>query len=114
MIVTPKGKAGTPLAVRRQLRDHLLETMRQPDVAQKLVEQGFDVLGTTPEGSRRLLFDQVEASGDTIGAVLEDLAARYPGLELWAAGFSFGSYIALTVGASDDRICALIGITENT
>ena len=36
--------------------------------------------------------------------------ARYPGLELWAAGFSFGSYIAMTVGAEDDRVCALIGI----
>ena len=43
-------------------------------------------------------------------AAVDAMAARYPGLELWAAGFSFGSYIALTAGASDDRICALIGI----
>ena len=33
-----------------------------------------------------------------------------PDLEIWAAGFSFGSYIAMTVGADDDRVCALIGI----
>jgi alpha/beta superfamily hydrolase len=38
------------------------------------------------------------------------VAARYPDLELWAAGFSFGSYIAMTCGADDDRICALIGV----
>jgi alpha/beta superfamily hydrolase len=38
------------------------------------------------------------------------MAAQCPGLELWAAGFSFGAYVALTVGADDDRICALIGI----
>ena len=29
---------------------------------------------------------------------------------MWAAGFSFGSYIAMTCGADDDRVCALIGI----
>ena len=38
------------------------------------------------------------------------MAAQYPDLELWAAGFSFGSYIAMTGGADDDRVCALIGI----
>jgi alpha/beta superfamily hydrolase len=38
------------------------------------------------------------------------LAAKYPDLEMWAAGFSFGSYIAMTCGADDDRVCALIGI----
>jgi alpha/beta superfamily hydrolase len=31
------------------------------------------------------------------------MAARYPGVELWAAGFSFGSYIAMTVACDDDR-----------
>ena len=29
---------------------------------------------------------------------------------MWAAGFSFGSYIATTAGADDDRVCALIAI----
>ncbi|HXH25516.1 MAG TPA: alpha/beta fold hydrolase [Vicinamibacterales bacterium] len=43
-------------------------------------------------------------------AALDFMAAQYPGLELWAAGFSFGSYIATTAGADDDRVCALIAI----
>jgi hypothetical protein len=43
-------------------------------------------------------------------AAVDFLAAQYPDLELWAAGFSFGSYIAMTAGADDDRICTLIGI----
>ena len=43
-------------------------------------------------------------------AAIDFMAAQYPGVELWAAGFSFGAYVALTVGAGDDRICALIGI----
>ena len=38
------------------------------------------------------------------------MEAQYPGTELWAAGFSFGAYVALTAGAKDDRICTLIGI----
>lgn len=35
---------------------------------------------------------------------------RYPGARLWAAGFSFGSWIALTAGAADPRVTTLIGI----
>ena len=34
----------------------------------------------------------------------------YPGAPLWAAGFSFGAWVALEVGATDDRVSALIGI----
>ena len=47
---------------------------------------------------------------DDYRAAVDFLSGRYPDLEMWAAGFSFGSYIAMTSGAGDDRICALIGI----
>jgi uncharacterized protein len=47
---------------------------------------------------------------DDYRAAVDYVAAQHPGLELWAAGFSFGSYIAMTSGASDERICALIGV----
>jgi len=43
-------------------------------------------------------------------AALDVMAARYPKAELWAAGFSFGAWVAMTVGAEDDRVTALIGI----
>jgi alpha/beta superfamily hydrolase len=43
-------------------------------------------------------------------AALDVMAERYPEAELWAAGFSFGSWVALTVGALDDRVRVLIGI----
>jgi len=43
-------------------------------------------------------------------AALDMMAARYPDTELWAAGFSFGSWVALTVGATDERVRVLIGI----
>jgi alpha/beta superfamily hydrolase len=47
---------------------------------------------------------------DDYRAALAFAAGHYPGVELWAAGFSFGSYVALTCGAADDRVCALVGI----
>jgi|SRR5436190_2106543 len=43
-------------------------------------------------------------------AGLDYMAAKYPSAPLWAAGFSFGSWIALEAGADDDRVQALIGI----
>jgi len=43
-------------------------------------------------------------------AALDYMAAKYPGLPLWAAGFSFGSWIALETGAIDTRVSLLIGI----
>jgi uncharacterized protein len=47
---------------------------------------------------------------DDYRAAVDYMAGQHPGLEIWAAGFSFGSYIALTAGAADARVCALVGI----
>lgn len=47
---------------------------------------------------------------DDFKAALDFMTAQYPNVELWAAGFSFGAYIATTVGTEDDRVCALIAI----
>jgi len=55
-------------------------------------------------------WDEGRGELDDYRAAVDFVAARYPGLELWAAGFSFGSYVALTCGAEDPRIGALIGI----
>jgi alpha/beta superfamily hydrolase len=43
-------------------------------------------------------------------AALDYMAARYPDLHLWSAGFSFGAWIALETGAVDERVTVLIGI----
>jgi len=55
-------------------------------------------------------WDEGRGEMDDYRAALDYAAAQHPGLEVWAAGFSFGSFIAMTVGAADDRVCALIGI----
>ena len=47
---------------------------------------------------------------DDYKAAVAYMAATCPGIELWAAGFSFGAYVATTAGADDDRVCALIAI----
>jgi alpha/beta superfamily hydrolase len=44
-------------------------------------------------------------------AALDYMTVRYPGLPLWAAGFSFGAWIGLETGAVDDRVEVLIGIS---
>ena len=55
-------------------------------------------------------WDEGRGELDDYRAAVSFMAGKYPSLELWAAGFSFGSYIATTAGAGDDRVCALIAI----
>ena len=55
-------------------------------------------------------FDRGEGEMEDFAAALDYMAARYPAAPLWAAGFSFGSWVALETGAADDRVTALIGI----
>jgi alpha/beta superfamily hydrolase len=61
-------------------------------------------------GASEGAFDEGPGEGDDFRAALEFMAARYPGLPLWAAGFSFGSWIALEAGADDPRVSVLIGV----
>lgn len=55
-------------------------------------------------------WDEGRGEKDDFRTALDYLAGRYPGTQLWAAGFSFGSYVAMTCGAEDPRVCALIGV----
>jgi hypothetical protein len=43
-------------------------------------------------------------------AAIDFMATRRPGLPLWAAGMSFGAWVALETGALDDRVSLLLGI----
>ena len=55
-------------------------------------------------------WDEGRGERDDYRAAVDFMAARHPGLELWAAGFSFGSFVAMNAGAEDPRIGAIIGI----
>jgi alpha/beta superfamily hydrolase len=55
-------------------------------------------------------FDEGRGEMEDYRAALDWMAARYPDLPLWAAGFSFGAWVALETGAADPRVSVLIAI----
>lgn len=80
--------------------------------AKGLVRAGCAVLRFNFRGVGRSPgeFGRGEGEQEDFRAAVDYMAARYPGLEIWAAGGSFGSYVAMSAGAADDRVCALIAI----
>lgn len=80
--------------------------------AKGLVRAGCIVLRFNFRGVGRSLgeFDKGRGEQEDFRAAVDFIAARYPDLEIWAAGASFGSYVALTAGAADERVCALIAV----
>ncbi|HUR20603.1 MAG TPA: alpha/beta fold hydrolase [Vicinamibacterales bacterium] len=61
-------------------------------------------------GSSAGAFDEGKGEVDDFRAALNEMHDRYPDAPLWAAGFSFGSWIALETGATDPRVSALIAV----
>jgi alpha/beta superfamily hydrolase len=80
--------------------------------AKALTRVGCSVLRFNFRGVGRSAghWDNGRGEMDDFRAALDFFAGAHPALELWAAGFSFGSYVAMTCGADDERVCALIGI----
>ena len=56
------------------------------------------------------VFDHGAGEAEDFRAGLDFMQRLYPDARLWAAGFSFGSWIALTIGAADPRVSTLIGL----
>src|SRR6187200_2434564 len=46
-------------------------------------------------------WDEGRGERDDFQAAIDYAAKQYPGVDLWAAGFSFGAHIAMTIGAED-------------
>jgi hypothetical protein len=80
--------------------------------AKALADIGCTVLRFNFRGVGRSVgtWDNGKGELDDFRAAVDYMAMAHPGVEIWAAGFSFGSYVALTAGAADPRVCALIGI----
>jgi alpha/beta superfamily hydrolase len=55
-------------------------------------------------------YDEGPGEMDDFRAALDFMAGRYPGIPLWAAGMSFGSWVGLSVGAADPRVSLLLGV----
>jgi len=54
--------------------------------------------------------DEGRGEQDDVRAALDWIAERYPGAPLMVAGFSFGAWVGLRVGAEDARVAALVGL----
>ena len=80
--------------------------------AKALVRIGCAVLRFNFRGVGRSQgeFGNGHGEADDFRAALDYMARRYPGVPLWAAGFSFGAWVALETGADDDRVSLLIAI----
>lgn len=112
-----KEPDGTPRAAAVVCHPHPLHggTMHTKAVyraAQALNEAGivalrFNFRGVgTSTGS----YDQGHGEQDDARAALDWLEEEYPDLPLILGGFSFGSRVALTVGAEDERVVGLLGL----
>ena len=55
-------------------------------------------------------FDSGVGEQEDFRAATEFAHGRYPDLPIWAAGMSFGAWVAMTTGASDPRVSLLFGI----
>lgn len=112
-----KEPEGTPAGAAVVCHPHPLHggTMHTKAVyrsAQALNEAGmlalrFNFRGV---GSSTGSYDEGVGEQDDLRAALDWLAAEHPGLPIVVGGFSFGSMVALTVGAEDDRVDGLIGL----
>jgi alpha/beta superfamily hydrolase len=65
----------------------------------------FRGVGTSAGG-----FDEGVGEMDDFRAALDFMHAQHPGVPIWAAGMSFGAWIALSAGVSDPRVSTLVGI----
>lgn len=55
-------------------------------------------------------FDAGPGEQDDFRAAIAFVAERFPDIPVWAAGMSFGSWIAMITGANDARVSLLLGI----
>lgn len=81
--------------------------------AKALARIGCAVLRFNFRGTGRSAgtFDEGVGEMDDFRAALDFMHGRYPEASLWAAGMSFGSWIGLSVGASDPRVSLLLGVS---
>jgi alpha/beta superfamily hydrolase len=81
-------------------------------IAAALVTLGMPALRFNFRGVGRSTgtYDEGYGEREDVVAALGALAARYPGVPVCLAGFSFGSWVGLPVGCDDPRVRQLIGV----
>jgi alpha/beta superfamily hydrolase len=114
LLDTPEGEPRAAAAFAHPLPTHggTMHTKAVFQAAKALARIGvvtlrFNFRGV---GRSRGQFDAGPGEMEDYRAALDFMAERYPGLPLWAAGFSFGSWVALTLGVDNPRVRLLLGI----
>ena len=114
LVDEPEGQPRAAVVFAHPLPTHggTMHTKAVYQGAKGLVRTGCAVLRFNFRGVGRSAgtFDGGEGERGDFTAALDYMALRFPGVPLWAAGFSFGAWVALETGAADDRVSALIGI----
>jgi tripartite-type tricarboxylate transporter receptor subunit TctC len=62
------GRAGTPEPIMARMSAAIRQVVQEPEVRQKIEEQGADVVGSDPEGARRFLGGEIEKWAGVIRA----------------------------------------------
>jgi alpha/beta superfamily hydrolase len=109
---TPLPRAAVVFAHPHPQQGGTMHTKAVFQGAKGLVRIGCSVLrfNFRGVGGSSGIFDHGRGEQDDFRAALDFMHTRYPGTPLWAAGFSFGAWIALEVGAVDPRVSVLVGI----
>ncbi len=81
-------------------------------MAQVLGELGMPALRFNFRGVGRSTgrFDDGRGEADDVRSALDALSARFPGVPLCLAGFSFGAWVGLPVGCADPRVRQIVGV----
>jgi len=81
-------------------------------IARAFQDAGFAVLRFNFRGAGRSEGEHDEGRGekDDLRAAIKFIEEKYPGAEIWLAGFSFGAAVLLRAAACDDRVRAIVAV----
>lgn len=81
-------------------------------IARAFADAGFAVLRFNFRGTGRSegAHDSGRGEQDDLRSAIEFVEHRFPGAEIWLAGFSFGSAVMLRAAACDERVRAIIAV----
>jgi alpha/beta superfamily hydrolase len=79
-------------------------------IAKTFQLSGFAVLKFNFRGAGKSQGEHAKGAGeqDDLRAAMRFILERYPGVELWLAGFSFGAWVMLRAACEDVRVHALV------
>ena len=80
-------------------------------IAKAFQQEGFAVLRFNFRGTGKSHGEHDHGRGEQedLRTAITFMEAKYPGAELWVAGFSFGSSVMLNAACKDARVRALVG-----